>query len=66
MTMAGMTKAQAKKLAKKQPAKDSYQEYLKLMKRGGKSSHKRAMTQAAWMKATPRTRQVAKQAARSN
>ena len=64
--MAGMTRAQAKKQAKKQPIKDSYQEYLKLMKRGGRSSHKRAMSEYEWMKATPRTRQTAKRVARSN
>ena len=62
----GMTKAQAKKEAKKQPARDEYQKYLKLMKRGGRSTHKKAMSQYAWMKASSRTRNVAMQTARSN
>jgi len=62
----GMTKAQAKKAAKKQKKTDAYQRYLALIRKGGRSALQKAMTQYDWMKAGPRTKKIAMQKARSN
>lgn len=61
--MAGMTRRQAKKAEKRQKQIAGYGEYLSAMKRSQR--HAKSMTQYQWRKATPRTKQVALQKARS-
>jgi len=51
---------------KKQKKRQMYQDYLTLMKRGGKSVHKRAKTLYEWEKMSPRTRSIHMKTAASN
>ena len=54
----GMTKWQARKEKKRQKLGDDYQEYLKKLKKRGRASHRKALTEYAWRKATAATRAV--------
>jgi len=51
---------------KEQTNRNAYQEYLKMLKPGGKSSMKKAKTKYEWDKSTPETKQTLKRLARSN
>jgi len=50
---------------KEQALRDQYQYYLSLLRKGGRSSLRRAKTQYDWRKATRRTKDIEMQRARS-
>lgn len=51
---------------KKSKTREEYHKYLERMKRGGKSSHKKAKTLYEWMNANASTRQVWKRTSDAN
>ena len=50
---------------KTQKKRKRYQDYLSMMKKGGKTAHKKAKTQYEWEKMTPASRKTHTSVARS-